>query len=178
MLLVPIGVHRRSSAANMGFCFSRWRKIKDASTNLRARRTPAQSEEYRRGDPAQQLHRDHRAERLRQILARLRHHLRRGPAPLRGDALHLRAPVPRSDGAARCGFHRRPQPGHFHRAENHQPQPALHGRHHHRDLRLPARALLLHRRAALPELRQRDLAPDHRADPAARAGAAARASAS
>ena len=39
-------------------------------------------------------------------------------------------------------------------------------------------ALLLHRRAALPGLRQRNLAPDHRADPAARAGAASRKTAS
>ncbi len=114
----------------------------------------------------------------RKIVAGLRHHLRRGPAPLRRDALHLRAPVPRPDGAARRGFHRRPEPGHFHRAENHQPQPALHRRHHHRNLRLPAAALLLDRRAALPDLRQRDFAPDHRADSAARAGAASRKTAS
>ena len=34
-------------------------------------------------------------------LARLRHHLRRGPAPLRRVALRLRAAVPRADGEAR-----------------------------------------------------------------------------
>ena len=117
---------------------------------------------------------DYRSERLREIVAGLRHHLRRGAAALRGDAFHLRAPVSGPDGAARRGFHRRPEPGHLHRAENHQPQPALHGGDHHRNLRLPAAAVLLDRRAALPGVRQRDLAPDHRADPAARAGAEAR----
>ena len=35
-------------------------------------------------------------------------------------------------------------------------QPALDGRHGHRDLRLPAPAVRQHRRAALPELRPRD----------------------
>ena len=45
-----------------------------------------------------------------------------------------------------------------------QPQPALHRRHHHRDLRLPAPAVLLDRHAALPAIAARDLAADHRAD--------------
>ena len=35
-------------------------------------------------------------------------------------------------------------------------EPALDGRHRHRDLRLPAAALRQHRRAALPSLRPRD----------------------
>ena len=82
---------------------------------------------------------DYRAERVGQILAGLRHDLRRGPAALRGDALHLRAPVSGPDGAAGRRFHRRPEPGHLDRAEDHQPQPALHRRHHHRNLRLSAR---------------------------------------
>ena len=41
------------------------------------------------------------------------------------------------------------------------------------DVRLSAAAVLVHRRAALPTVRQRDLAADHRADPAPRAGAQA-----
>jgi hypothetical protein len=57
---------------------------------------------------AQHAHRGHRPLRLRQKLARLRHHLRRGPAPLRRDALRLRTPVSRPDGAARRRLHRRP----------------------------------------------------------------------
>ena len=45
--------------------------------------------------------------------------------------------------------------------------------HHHRDLRLPAPALLLHRRAALSAVRTRDLAPVGRPDRAAGDGAEA-----
>ena len=51
-----------------------------------------------------------------------------------------------------------------HRAENHHALAALHGRHHHRNLRLPARGLQLDRHAALPELRPAHLAPVHRPD--------------
>ncbi len=91
-------------------------------------------------------------------------HLRRGPAPLRRIAFRLRAPVPRPDGAPGSRFHRRPFALHRHRAENHHAVAALHRRHHHRNLRLPARDLQLHRHAALPELRQAHLAPVHRAD--------------
>ena len=112
-------------------------------------------------------------ERIGEILVGFRYYLRGGTAALRGDALHLCAPVPGPDGAAGCGFDRRPESGDFDRAEDHQPQPALHGRHHHRDLRLPAAAVLLDRRTALPGLRQRDFAADHGADSAARAGAEA-----
>jgi excinuclease ABC subunit A len=73
-----------------------------------------------------------------QILAGLRHHLRRGPAPLRRIAVGLRAPVSRTAGQARRRLHRGPVAGHRHRAEIGQPQSALERRHHHRDLRLPA----------------------------------------
>ena len=47
-------------------------------------------------------------------------------------------------------------PGHLHRPEGRQPQPALHRRHRHRDLRLPAPALRPRRPAPLPEVRPRD----------------------
>ena len=43
-----------------------------------------------------------------------------------------------------------------HRTEDHQPQPALHRRHHHRDLRLPAPAVFLDRHPPLPAMRTRD----------------------
>ena len=49
-------------------------------------------------------------------------------------------------------------PCNLHRAEDHQPQPALDGGHHHRDLRLPAPAVFLDRDAALSSVRPRDLA--------------------
>ena len=50
----------------------------------------------------------HRAVRVGQVEPRLRHDLRRGPAPLRGVAVLLRAAVPRPDGQARRRLHRGP----------------------------------------------------------------------
>ena len=47
-----------------------------------ARRARAQSEKRRRRHPARQARRDHRPVGLGQVVARLRHHLRRGPAAL------------------------------------------------------------------------------------------------
>ena len=44
-----------------------------------------------------------------------------------------------------------------HRAEDHQPQPALHGRNRHGNLRLHAPAVCFDRQAPLPYLRQADL---------------------
>jgi len=48
----------------------------------------------------------HRPVRIGQVVTGLRHHLRRGTAPLRREPLLLRPPVPRSDGEARRRFHR------------------------------------------------------------------------
>ncbi len=93
-------------------------------------------------------------ERLRQIEPRLRHPLRRGPAPLRRDAERLRPPVPGPARAAQGRPPARPVADHRHRAEERLLQPALHRRHHHRDLRLPARPLRQRRRAALPRVRE------------------------
>ena len=67
--------------------------------------------------------------------------------------MRLRPPVPRADGQARRRRHRGPVAGHLDRPEVGQPQPALHGRHHHRDLRLPAPAVRPHRHPALPQRR-------------------------
>ena len=99
-----------------------------------------------------------------QVVAGLRHHLRRGPAPLRRVAVGLRPPVPRSDGQARRRLHRGPVAGHLHRPEERVAQPALDGRHHHRGLRLPPAALRPHRHPALPERRHRHHPPDAPAD--------------
>ena len=99
-------------------------------------------------------------------------HLRRGPAALRRVALGVRAPVPRADGQARRRLHRGPLAGGLDRPEVHEPQPALHRRHHHRGLRLPAPALRPRRHAALPDLRRGHLEADAAADrrPGARDG--------
>ena len=50
------------------------------------------------------------------------------------------------------------------RAKNHHAFAALHGRHHHRNLRLPARDLQLGWHSALPELRQAHHAAIQRTD--------------
>ena len=56
--------------------------------------------------------------------------------------------------------HRGPVAGDLDRPEGRQPQPALDGRHGHRDLRLPAPAVRPRRPAALPEVRAADPAAD------------------
>ncbi len=48
------------------------------------------------------------------------------------------------------------EPGHLHRTKDYLAQPPLHCRDNHRDLRLFAPALQLHRRSPLPKLRQGD----------------------
>ena len=85
--------------------------------------------------------RRHRPLGLGQVEPRLRHDLRRGPAPLRRVAVRLRAPVPRPDGEARRRLDRGAVAGDLDRPEDDLAQPALDGRHRDRDLRLPAPAL-------------------------------------
>ena len=68
-------------------------------------------------------------------------HLRRRAAAVRRVAVRLRPAVPRADGEAGRRSDRRPVAGHFHRTEDDRLEPALHGRHGHRDLRLPAAAV-------------------------------------
>ena len=79
--------------------------------------------------PRRAHHGHHRAVGLGQVVARLRHALRRGPAALRGVALGVRAAVPRADGEARRRLHRR----HLARGRDRAAQPhallALDGRH-------------------------------------------------
>ena len=92
-------------------------------------------------------HRLHRPVGVGQVVARLRHDLRRGPAPLHRVAVVLRPPVPRPGRPARRRLHRGPLPGDLHRPEVGRQQPPLHGRDDHRDRRLPPRALGPHRRS-------------------------------
>jgi excinuclease ABC subunit A len=60
--------------------------------------------------PRNQLDRDHRAVRLGQVLTRLRHPVRRGPAALCRVAVGLRPAVFAVDGKAGCRSDRRPEP--------------------------------------------------------------------
>ena len=95
----------------------------------------------------------HGRQRIGQVVPRLRHHLCRGAAPLRRVAVRLRPPVPGADGEARRRPDRRHLPGHRHPPEEQRPQPALDGRHDHRDPRLHAAALGARRPHLLPQLR-------------------------
>ena len=105
---------------------------------------------------------------LGQVVARVRHDLRRGPAPLRRVAERVRAPVPGADGQAGRGLDRGPVAGDLDRPEDDVAQPALDGRHGHGDLRLPAPAVGADRQAALLQLRPADRravgGADHRPD--------------
>ena len=89
--------------------------------------------------------------------------VRRRPAPLRRKPVGLCAAVPAADGQARRRCHRGPEPGHQHRAEGDQPQPAQHGRHDHRDPRLPAPAVCARRHALLPRPRPAAAGAERRA---------------
>ncbi len=145
----------------------------------RPRGTRAQPQGHRRPVAAELPRLHHRAVRLGQVLARVRHDLRRGAAPLRREPLRLRAPVPADDGEARRRLHRRPLAGDLDRPEDDLAQPALDRRDGDRDLRLPAPAVRARRSPALPGLRPPDRRaeprPDRRADPgAARRGRGSR----
>ena len=90
---------------------------------------------------------------LGQVDARLRHAVRRGPAPLRGVALDLRAPVPRAPAAPGRRLHLEPAARDRDRAAQPRDQRALDGRHRDRDPRPPAPALREDRRDLVPGLR-------------------------
>ena len=95
----------------------------------------------------------YRRQRFRQVVARLRHDLRRGAAPLRRVAVGLRPPVPGADGEAGRRCHRGHLPGDRHPPEEQHPQPAIHGRDDDRDPRLPAAAVRAGRPHVLPPVR-------------------------
>ncbi len=126
--------------------------------------TRAQPEEHHPGAPAQRAGRLHRAVGVGEELARLRHDLRRGPAPLRRVAVVVRPAVPRPDGEARRRLHRGALAGDLDRPEVHLAQPPVDGGDHHRDLRLPPGAVRPDRTPALPQVRPADRPPDARAD--------------
>ncbi len=101
---------------------------------------------------------------LREVLARVRHDLRGRAAALRRVALRVRAPVPADDGEAGRGLDRRALARDLDRPEDDFAQPALDGRHGHRDLRLPAAPVRADRSAALPDLRAAHHRPVPRPD--------------
>ena len=147
----------------------------DGPTDQHPRRAHAQPQEHRPRHPAQQAGGDHRPVGLGQVLARLRHAVCGRPAPLRGEPVGLCAAVPAADGQARRRHDRGPVARDLHRAEGHQPQPALHRGHGDRDPRLPAPAVRPRRHALLPRPRPAAAGADGVADGRCGAGLAGRA---
>ena len=139
-----------------------------------SRRAHPQFKEHQPRSAAQPVDRDHRAVRLGQVLTRLRHLVCRGSAALRRIAVGLRPAVFAVDGEAGCRPDRRAVAGDFHRAESDFAQPALDGRHRHRNPRLPAPALRPRRHAVLPGAQPAAGGADGVADGRCRAGAAGR----
>ena len=135
------------------------------------RRARAQSQGHRSRHSARSAGGVHRAVRLGQILARLRHHLCRRPAPLCREPVGLCAAIPGNDAKAGRRPDRRPVAGNFDRAENHLAQSALDGRHGDRNLRLHAASVGAGRRALFAGHGSADREPDHLADGRSHPGA-------
>ena len=139
--------------------------------HYRTRRARPQPEEHRFRDSAQPADGGDGGLGIGQVVARLRHHLRRRPAALCRVAVGLRAAIPGAHRKAGRRCHRRHRSGGRHPAEEHDSQSALDRGHGHRDLRLPAPALRARRPHLLPELRpggeerhgRRSRGPDSRA---------------
>ena len=147
-----------------------------ARRHLHPRRQGAQPQERLARHPEEEAGGVHRRLGLRQELARVRHALRRGPAPLRREPLRLRPAVPRADGEAASTTRIRglsPTISIEQKAASNNPRSTVGTiTEVHDYLRVLYAA---HRRAALPQLRpqggQAERAADRRRDPAScRAG--------
>ena len=99
-----------------------------------SRRPRAQSARHRSGVAPQPADLLYGGERVGEELAGLRHALCRGAAALRAKSLQFRPAVSRADAQARRGPDLRSEPGHLDLAEDGRAEPALDGRHDHRDL--------------------------------------------
>ena len=133
-------------------------------------------QEPRPRSAAERAHRRDRRERLGQVVARVRHGVRRRPAPLRRDVLAVRAPVPRPHGQAAGRPHRRHPARDRDRPDEPRAHVALDRRHDDRAQRSREAAVRARRGAVLPQLRPRG-APRRRRVDLPRARSASRASA-
>ena len=111
------------------------------------RRAHAQPEEYRSVSPAREAHHHHGRERVGQVVARLRHDLRRRTTALRRVAVGIRPAIPGADGEAGRRPYRRHLAGHRHPSEEQHPQSALDRGDDDGDPRLHAAAVRAHRAA-------------------------------
>src|ERR1700746_3411191 len=101
-----------------------------------SRRAPEQPQEYQPGNPQEFANRNYRTVRFRQVVVGLRHHLRRGSAPLRGVAFGIRTPIAGPDGASGRGRDRRAFAFDCHRAKDDDSFATINGGYDYRDLRL------------------------------------------
>src|SRR5439155_298328 len=85
----------------------------------------AQPQERHPVHPAGQAYRLHRTVGVRQVVARVRHHLRGRPTPLRRVAFRVRAAVPWPDGKAGRRHHRGTLACDLDRPEGHVEEPAV-----------------------------------------------------
>lgn len=100
----------------------------------------SQPQKHRPRNSAQQPCGNHGIVGFGQIVARIRHHIRRRAAALHGDAFHIRPPVHRLDGASRRRQDYGIKPRCRHRTEDDQQESAFDRRHGNRNQRLPATA--------------------------------------
>ena len=134
---------------------------------------PEQSEEPLAGVAHAGAHRGDRGVRLGQVVAGVRHALRRRPAPLCRDLLALCAAVSRTHGQAAGRQHRRRAAGDCHQSGQPGAHLALDGRHAHRTGRPFQAALRTRRRTGVSRLRRDGAARhggEHRRPPARRCG--------
>ena len=100
--------------------------------------------------PLNELDRRHRRVRLRQVVAGVRHAVRRRAAPLRRDVLAVCAAVSRPHGQAAGRSHRRHSAGHRHRPDQSGAHLALDRRHDDRAQRSSEAAVRARGAAVLP----------------------------
>ena len=167
-LLRPVSRPRRHGRERKASSRAAERRVESSEAGPGRHRRPRGAAAQPQGDrprhPPAQDDRLQRAERLGQELAGDRHALCRGPAAVRREPLELRPAVPGAAAEAEGRAHQRAVAGDQHRAEDDQQEPALDGRHGHRDPRLPAHPLRPAGAALLPELRHADRHPDRRRD--------------
>ena len=119
----------------------------------RARSAYAQPQERRRHAAGRKAGHHHWRQRIGEVVARLRHHLRRRTAPVRRVVVGVRAAVPRAHGEAGRRSHRGHLSGDRHSSEEQRPQPALDRRHDDRNPRLHATAVRARGPNLLPAVR-------------------------